>query len=614
MDSQAHDQQQKDFLASLFPDEPTDHLQRGFDGNQNNMSMFPFSASPPGNQQGLGMQQSLLQSPGPQISMDMLGSLMQGIDTHGTLSPQGSFSPQSMLEQQFKLTQLQQLQQLQNQIFQQQIALISSQTAGIMHGSPSIDARRDHQGASYDTGLPTPGPSGKLHAQQSTGDYISSMNLGPYMDPQDSYRNRGADLAPPMANRPNQPHFSLQQGSTSAPAHIAFRTSPSHQSLPSPADADVDISPLTSPWLGAYQQTLQHSSNKRNACSSGDEGSNQPSRKRQSPAIRPTNPTQVKKNYRNSKSTNSTPLLRSSRSRKGSTAGEVAIEEVPGDTPSPVDLSMPPPAPPSTQASSSSSNASDPPASPEFNPQLTPVTPASIMNLGRLGIDNRLTPARQMLPPEMRPKGASKNKASTNSPTRSKSGRKATTGSLASPGLKAILPAGSAPPLNLGPTPALPGPVVQVRKSSHKAAEQKRRDSLKSTFDDLRGLLPPIPLPSDEKPDEPILPGALPPRGPPKAGGEGPNKGVSKLQLLICGNEYIRQLKGRVQRRDEEIEKLRREVRRLRSAGGVAAVMEELEELDLDRDLDAVEALSAGIGRGGDVMMEEEDGEDDGED
>jgi hypothetical protein len=151
-----------------------------------------------------------------------------------------------------------------------------------------------------------------------------------------------------------------------------------------------------------------------------------------------------------------------------------------------------------------------------------------------------------------------------------------------------------------------------VRKTSHKAAEQKRRDSLKTTFDDLRHLLPPIPLPSDENfPDEPILPGALPPRGPPKAGGEGPNKGVSKLQLLRCGNDLIRQLKGRVERRDEEIEKLRHEVRRLRSiVGDVTGFCEE--ELDLERDLDAHEAPNSGFGRGftaGDDDADEEDGD-----
>lgn len=122
MDSQANEQQQKDFLASLFRPESSDHLQQSYDGGQQNMGMFPFSTSPHGNQQGMGMQQTMSQSPtSPQISMDILGSLMQGIDTHGTMSPQGPFNPQSMLEQQFKLTQLQQLQQLQNQIFQQQV-------------------------------------------------------------------------------------------------------------------------------------------------------------------------------------------------------------------------------------------------------------------------------------------------------------------------------------------------------------------------------------------------------------------------------------------------------------------------------------------------------------
>lgn len=349
----------------------------------------------------------------------------------------------------------------------------------------------------------------------------------------------------------------------------------------------------------------------------------QPSRKRQSPAIRPSNPPQAKKAFRTSKSTNSTPLLRSTRSRKGSIAGDVAgiaIGEAFSDTPSPVDLSMPPPAPPSNQGSSSSSEHA---SLPDFNPHLTPVTPASIMNLGRLGINSSLTPARQMLPPEPKPKPTPKIKVTTEPSTRSKSARK---NIQASPGLKAILPgiyislsplqattkkllAGTTPPLNLNSsTPALPGPVVQVRKTSHKAAEQKRRDSLKTTFDDLRGLLPPIPLPSDEKPDEPVLPGALPPRGPPKAGGEGPNKGVSKLQLLMCGNDYIRQLKGRVQRRDEEIEKLRREIRRLRSADSIAGTLdEEMEELDLDRDLDAMEAFS---GRLGGSMIGDFDGED----
>jgi hypothetical protein len=135
----------------------------------------------------------------------------------------------------------------------------------------------------------------------------------------------------------------------------------------------------------------------------------------------------------------------------------------------------------------------------------------------------------------------------------------------------------------------------------------------------LRLLLPPIALPSDERyPDEPILPGALPPRGPPKAGQEGPNKGVSKLQLLICGNDYIRQLKGRVERRDEEIEKLRNEIRRMRlvtnaagiqdSGGGEHGFSGGGEVIDLEKDLDAIEVYERRMAVG---TIDEDDGEDD---
>lgn len=132
-----------------------------------------------------------------------------------------------------------------------------------------------------------------------------------------------------------------------------------------------------------------------------------------------------------------------------------------------------------------------------------------------------------------------------------------------------------------------PQPPVVIKKTSHKDAEQKRRDSLKTSFDDLRLLLPPIPLSSEEGGMEPLLPGAMPPRGPPRPGG-GPNTSVSKLQLLRYGNDYIRLLKSRVERRDVEIESLRTEVRRLRllvpegvDGGG--------SNIDLDFDLDAHE-------------------------
>ena len=147
-------------------------------------------------------------------------------------------------------------------------------------------------------------------------------------------------------------------------------------------------------------------------------------------------------------------------------------------------------------------------------------------------------------------------------------------------------------------SPSSPFMPPQVRKSSHKAAEQKRRDSLKTSFDDLRLLLPPIPLPSDEGfPDEPILPGAMPPRGPPKGSADGPNRGVSKLQLLRCGNEFIKVLKGRIDRRDDEIERLRREVQRLRLVSGDDGAVEGEEPIDLTKDLDLCELNMSMFGR-----------------
>lgn len=152
----------------------------------------------------------------------------------------------------------------------------------------------------------------------------------------------------------------------------------------------------------------------------------------------------------------------------------------------------------------------------------------------------------------------------------------------------------------------LPQPTLQVRKTSHKAAEQKRRDSLKTSFDDLRLLLPPIPLPNDEGYDgEPPLPGAMPPRGPPRGEVAGPNRAVSKLQLLRCGNDFIRVLKGRVARRDEYIERLKGEVNTLRGMIG-EELLENMEKLNLDEDLDAEEANAPKMTHIDDIDEEDE--------
>lgn len=110
------------------------------------------------------------------------------------------------------------------------------------------------------------------------------------------------------------------------------------------------------------------------------------------------------------------------------------------------------------------------------------------------------------------------------------------------------------------------------RKSSHKAAEQKRRDSLKAGFDELRLLLPPINTEAlDPESGEPI-PGSSAPRLLPKSSlvpDDNPNRGVSKVALLKYSNEYIGRLHAKIDKRDGYIELLREEVRRVRRLAGV---------------------------------------------
>ncbi|KAI0064406.1 hypothetical protein BV25DRAFT_1882485 [Artomyces pyxidatus] len=376
-------------------------------------------------------------------------------------------------------------------------------------------------------------------------------------------------LPPPDMHLPA--HHMSATSAHSAPANIVFNTNPPVR-LPSPGEMDFDLSPLTSPWIEAYKPDppRQGSSNKRTASPNDDEQARY-TRQRPSPAILPTQGS--KRSTRGTKSASSTPLMRSTRSgsRKNGTAGDA-----PADTPSPVDLSMPPPAPPMSQDFNASSSTASNSATPTQS--MTPVTPASIMNLGRLGINSNLAPPSQLQKADGKGKGTSRRESNAGS-------KKHIGTSLVSPSLKPILPAGNVLGPNALASSSMPSPLL--RKTSHKAAEQKRRDSLKTTFDDLRMLLPPIPLPSEDGfPDEPILPGAMPPRGPPRGNVEGPNRGISKLQLLRCGNDYIRLLKGKIERRDSEMSTLRREIVRLRSLIGEDVWREGAEDIDLDRDMD----------------------------
>ncbi|GJE85212.1 hypothetical protein PsYK624_012900 [Phanerochaete sordida] len=604
------------------------------------------------------MQQQPMQNG---VDMNVLEGLMAMQDNRGGQSnpiaspTQAQPAPQLLVEHQMRLNQLQQLYQLQTQIFQQQIELLSGQSSFM----PLVmDRPRDQQ--QY---LPTPAASAEIPPQPSPG-FVPPMLL---QNEANVNNSQNAHTHNEQQQQPQQfiPHHMIPPAPHSAPANIVFQNIHSSPYPVPPADLDFDeMSPLTSPWLGAYNTgqssdmpgpsrgMQQHhpsvsgsTAQKRRTASpnSDDLGTvGRPSRKRQAQAghltipqnsVAPSIPS-MNRSRRGSlrggtKSASSTPHFppigaagsmtptstRSSRS--GPSRGTMTPNEIPGDTPSPVDLSMPPPAAPQPQAALSfvqglgSAEHTPAPTPGPSHGLITPVTPASIMNLGRLGTDSSLTPPNA--DPNVQQAG---NKAKAKATSRPRS---ATAGNaskaLISPALKPIRPAGGSSSTG-NASPSGPGqPPLQVRKTSHKAAEQKRRDSLKTSFDDLRLLLPPIPLPSDDGyADEPVLPGAMPPRGPPKGNADGPNRGVSKLQLLRCGNDYIRRLKGRVERRDDEIERLRAALRRMRLVAGAEPVPEEGEEpLDLEKDIDAVENALGPLGRSstyGDDGGDDEDGGD----
>ncbi|KAJ3885881.1 hypothetical protein GG344DRAFT_58439 [Lentinula edodes] len=639
---------------------PTDQAQQkdtldGAPSGSNSLNLNPSFLNEAGGN-SMGMVMAALQSLGSNTRASNPSDGEQQPAAHnedpGAGQGQGQLREQIILEQ-FKLAQLKQLQEIQQQIFQQQMALLNS-------GTTSLDSQARDQTQRRFHGLPTPGSSTEIRPSQpipvefvspmllNFNDIDSSSIMSLDFPGQNPYsRNNAASHTPVFPSR-DPVGLDMNVRTASAPAHIAFgnpyhssqngmnmhggintMNMSSEPSSPLHSELDFDISPLTSPWLGAkmtgnsngngriqaYGHPQNQSQTHRNQnqmhshlnTHAGLKRAASPTSISLSPnTMRPSasNSTSSSRSSRvsssGSRSMNSTPLLRginpnsNTRARRGSIksnspmtmamTGGAGISSVTGfssmpsngdnsnigfgvvgDSPSPVDLSlsMPPPAAPASAFTPSTSTRGTTLPEP-----LVPVTPASIMNLG-----NSMT---KMTPDQ-------------------------------------------------GQGHESPG----ERKTSHKAAEQKRRDSLKTTFDDLRGLLPPIPLPTDGDSksggaaavdDEigfialakaSLLPGALPPRGPPKVG-EGPNKGVSKLQLLICGNEYIRVLKGRVERRDEEVERLRREVRRLRSKliggeveedsgssgeneneGQEGYCYKDGEMLDLDRDLDAVEVLES---------------------
>ncbi|CAG8459064.1 4890_t:CDS:2 [Paraglomus occultum] len=90
---------------------------------------------------------------------------------------------------------------------------------------------------------------------------------------------------------------------------------------------------------------------------------------------------------------------------------------------------------------------------------------------------------------------------------------------------------------------------LESRRTTHKAAEQKRRDSLKQSFDELKKVVPyTSSLGNGAKAD------------PGNGKGDGSSKNVSKLFLLKKAHDYIVELHSKVIDKDETIRQLREEL------------------------------------------------------
>lgn len=113
------------------------------------------------------------------------------------------------------------------------------------------------------------------------------------------------------------------------------------------------------------------------------------------------------------------------------------------------------------------------------------------------------------------------------------------------------------------------------RRTSHKAAEQKRRDSLKYCFDELRGMLPPITLDEEAPGGSSLGPDGLTEdeeaEGFDRADVMDPeysktaNRAISKVALLRHSNEWIIRLRNRLARRDAALAIARHEIEQLRT-------------------------------------------------
>lgn len=105
----------------------------------------------------------------------------------------------------------------------------------------------------------------------------------------------------------------------------------------------------------------------------------------------------------------------------------------------------------------------------------------------------------------------------------------------------------------------------EARRSSHKIAEQKRRDALRNCLEDMRRILPPIHTSEEEEAERRPGEGHIGGQRGTTFDPENPNKGISKVALLRRSNEYMLTLHERIKRRDGAIELLADAMTKVRS-------------------------------------------------
>jgi hypothetical protein len=212
----------------------------------------------------------------------------------------------------------------------------------------------------------------------------------------------------------------------------------------------------------------------------------------------------------------------------------------------------------------------------------TPATPASLMNMShhlppsstapsavsdRMEVDNMTFLPPAAVPEPVTPSSPSSvirsNKARKLAPSTSPSS------SIASPRtLKPLLSPFLQPDLRNGGNnliasrPQSPG--IENRRSAHKVAEQRRRDTLKQSFDSLRKEITDVLVMDSGKPEQEKL----------REEKEKEVKLMSKVLLLQHSYEYIIRLKADSRRKDDKMSKMQTELEELRRLAQQQKVVE----------------------------------------